>query len=1087
MHKQRGRRVLSIIMTLALCLTMNVGNVYAGQMIEETELLDVSDKNEIVTEETIGGAITEESVIEEIYEGEYFEDAVTPETPNGAAGTALAVDLTNHVIYTSDKEITIKETEGKTLLYHGEDEVSYTDLTGNPIVTALDGVSNYAVIGGNKPGGTSCDASINMESGSVQAIYGSQNPNGTGELKIRINGGTISGDGIALTKDSGKITGKSTIQLGGNCQIGKINTTNMVASAYCMVTMEQAYAIAITGSSIHNDSYIIHNHTVSGDGPTMTDVVNYIDFNEVSDNKVIGTVSGNLHLCGTLSISENEILKMTNSTLTGTSGSQIDNKGTFELYHGAVMSNHGDITISGNSLLLKEADFLTNPSITVPLDNLANQIASISEGNLRMLGISKTATRLVAHGSKVSNNSITVDTTMEEGKGEYSYTFTYDPLKDGIEYDPSIVMYDQITGRAVSGNMVPNEIKVENNKLSLKYQRYVGDKAVILRLNRGGAIYDTITIPYGSHGEELEQLIANTTGGNPEIEGKNFLGWFTVVDNEEVSILDSDFRVTASTRFLYAKWYEADRVLLAIRDFRDGTLVRKISVFGETYLSDTESINYDRDYYIRDGKDVYKAQMTSDDDDGEAYSGTTRVTSVISVSENTYTVYAKYNFEATTFNDEEGSDFSFQFKKKAKILPEGEEPVVSYTYTGRELQPKVVVKHGKSTLVENDDYVISYVNNIEASDQEAIAQITGIGIYKGTVELKFTILPKSIKGVNIKAFGSIPFDASEDDYSDIISVVDNGLLVDPSDYVLTFYPRKDSEGNPLVGKGKIRVTGSGANYSGNEKEYVEKSVRFINTEGKTNLADGFTTKVIQQQYSYTGNLIRPKAIVGNQSVELIEGVDYTLAYQNNRNVGEEAKVIAVGKGLYYGRTEAADFEITPREMKRAKIKAIGSVTYTGNVISDIKLRVKDGKNILVEGVDYTVSFNQTSSNVIVSRGSERAQVTIEAVKNEDGDYTGNYRGIKNGYFKIKRRNINNNNAVKVYTDEYQWSYSYTGKPIKPVIGLSYGGVMLEEGKDYTVTYKNNVKSFLSTGKVASLTIRGKNNFSGSRTFMFFIF
>lgn len=64
------------------------------------------------------------------------------------------------------------------------------------------------------------------------------------------------------------------------------------------------------------------------------------------------------------------------------------------------------------------------------------------------------------------------------------------------------------------------------------------------------------------------------------------------------------------------------------------------------------------------------------------------------------------------------------------------------TYTGSEIKPKVVVKHGTKTLVEGVDYTVTYENNINVTtkDEPAIASITGKGNYTGTIYKDFNIV-----------------------------------------------------------------------------------------------------------------------------------------------------------------------------------------------------------------------------------------------------------------------------------------------------------------------------------------------------------
>jgi hypothetical protein len=56
------------------------------------------------------------------------------------------------------------------------------------------------------------------------------------------------------------------------------------------------------------------------------------------------------------------------------------------------------------------------------------------------------------------------------------------------------------------------------------------------------------------------------------------------------------------------------------------------------------------------------------------------------------------------------------------------------------------------------------------------------------------------------------------------------------------------------------------------------------------------------------------------------------------------------------------------------------------------------------------------------------------------------------------------------------TYAYTGKKLTPTVTVKYGKTTLKKGTDYTVSYKNNIK----TGK-ATITIKGKGKYSGTLT------
>jgi len=92
--------------------------------------------------------------------------------------------------------------------------------------------------------------------------------------------------------------------------------------------------------------------------------------------------------------------------------------------------------------------------------------------------------------------------------------------------------------------------------------------------------------------------------------------------------------------------------------------------------------------------------------------------------------------------------------------------------------------------------------------------------------------------------------------------------------------------------------------------------------------------------------------------------------------------------------------------------------------------------------------------------------------------------LKDEVFKISKKNLADANVV-VKTISNQ---EYTGKPIKlgkDQLVVTYGSFTLEEGKDFTVKYKNNTKASTDTRK-ATVTLKGKGNYTGTRKVTFSI-
>ena len=138
-----------------------------------------------------------------------------------------------------------------------------------------------------------------------------------------------------------------------------------------------------------------------------------------------------------------------------------------------------------------------------------------------------------------------------------------------------------------------------------------------------------------------------------------------------------------------------------------------------------------------------------------------------------------------------------------------------------------------------------------------------------------------------------------------------------------------------------------------------------------------------QAQVYTGAGLTPAPTVKDGNKVLVQNQDYTLAYENNLNVGT-ATITVTGKGAYEGVSKKTSFVISPRSVGEWKVKSIGKKTYTGKKITP-KPSVSYGVQDLKQGTDYTVSY---SGNKAVGT----AKLTIHG--------KGNYTGTKTVTFSI---------------------------------------------------------------------------------------
>ena len=153
-------------------------------------------------------------------------------------------------------------------------------------------------------------------------------------------------------------------------------------------------------------------------------------------------------------------------------------------------------------------------------------------------------------------------------------------------------------------------------------------------------------------------------------------------------------------------------------------------------------------------------------------------------------------------------------------------------------------------------------------------------------------------------------------------------------------------------------------------------------------------------------------------------------------------------------------EEPPASLANAKL-TIPSLTYTGKVQTPA-VSVTLGGATLVQGRDYRATISPATVKAVGTYS-----VTVEGV--------GAYRGTLRGSFKV--------NAADISSAQIQaiGSQNYTGKAVTPQPKVTWQGMTLVAGNDYSVSYANNVNA-----GAAKLVITGKGNFAGTKSASFSI-
>lgn len=600
-----------------------------------------------------------------------------------------------------------------------------------------------------------------------------------------------------------------------------------------------------------------------------------------------------------------------------------------------------------------------------------------------------------------------------------------------------------------------------------------------------GELLDAIEVPFGSS-------INDISYEDPEKEGYDFTGY----TNSEGKAFGKATPITESIS-LYANWTVSGNLILGapVASKNSG----KISINDSIELvSDTRDA---RIYFTTDGTGATSESTLYTDAiryDGVSTGLTIRA---IAVKET-----VDENGEDVTFTSPEAV-FSYEYsdidswgdiKAVDRALYSSPDEVPegiwitgisdSVTYNGSAITFDVHVYNGKTLLTEKTDYTIKYTNNKKAANADSgknapTVAITGKGNFKGEYKKNFTIkvynAQKDDDGEMTYSYSNeLPATSKAQKISPVI-YYGKTKLSSKSDYTLS-YP---SEGNyKAPGIYTVKITFKG-NFTGekiltyliNEKIAMSK----VSVSGITSLAydtnaiyygkyTGFTQKNVVLSY---------KKNKKSEKITLVEGRDYNVSYSNNEVIGTATITFTATENSGYVGSISKTFKITGTSISKAKVTGLETFTYNGKAQypSDIKVIVtkKNGRKKVQEtltlGKDYTISYKNTA-NV------GKAQVVISGIGYNTGTVKKTY-SIK-AYAADKDQKLKKP-LIAVNVPE---NVTYAKGGSKPEAEVTYKGMTLYQGKDYTIKYENYSKVANKTAsKAPSVIVTFKGNYSGKVT------
>ena len=331
-------------------------------------------------------------------------------------------------------------------------------------------------------------------------------------------------------------------------------------------------------------------------------------------------------------------------------------------------------------------------------------------------------------------------------------------------------------------------------------------------------------------------------------------------------------------------------------------------------------------------------------------------------------------------DSETAEDISLRFEIVAKTL-ENLTLFLEYNlaeYTGEEIKPLPRLLDGGTILLLNEDYFVSYSNNINAGT--ATVTVTGKGNYGGTKTTTFRIDKRVVEAPRI--IGTYGYNGLEQtanlSYESELFVVSNN---------------KGTE----VGKYELKVSlVDSQNYKWSNGSSEDLTLKF------EILAKNILNLDIEIEYDsveYSGTAHTPVVTIIQEGNSLKLNKDYTVSYSDNILIGT-AIVTVTGKGNYTG-TKVLTFEIM------LKSTYVESEEYITNLFNPSK---QYSSSYSLSSYYPLLTENQTDSNLCWIYSSLKAlESSLMVQKNEYHNFS--EIGSAYLYYKYVTQNTNKENKL----------------------------------------------------------------------------
>lgn len=419
------------------------------------------------------------------------------------------------------------------------------------------------------------------------------------------------------------------------------------------------------------------------------------------------------------------------------------------------------------------------------------------------------------------------------------------------------------------------------------------------------------------------------------------------------------------------------------------------------------------------------------------------------------------------------------------------EPIADQPYTGKAIKPVVEVYDGETRLSPGSDYTIAYRNNTKACmmpwaepKKAPTVTIKGKGNYSGSATETFQILPQSIAiEESAIVIPDLYMNCSGKKVPNTPTVTWNGKkLKYNTDFAITQMIKNNVVMTSCADEGVYTLTIAGkGNFSGTRNISLTVTAKTLlgKVSFKGKLKDIPWADLQEKTLGEANISVDDGVILKKGREELKKGIDYTVTYDTNAKEVGTYTATFIGIGEQYSGTVTKTFKITGKPITTSKldIQGLNKLTYNGDEQTQtLTISYKDGNNKIpmTLGTDYTLTYDNATN------AGNKASVIITGINGYTGTVKKTFSILA---YSLKKGWQSEEKAIKIFLVNRKNCYEKGGA--NPQIIVKYQDNKLVEGRDYTVTYKNNKKiASASDSKPPTFIVKGKGNFIDSVSLTF---